>query len=55
MNVHSKWFVTKGIGIVPELFALRMLFVCFIFIFTTSRDFNTTDILCTFQRYGFRH
>ena len=55
MNGHSKWFITKSIGIVPELFASRMLFVCFILIITTSHDIDTTDILCKFQRYGFGH
>ena len=44
MKGHSKWFITKSIGIVPELFASRMLFVCFTLIFTTSHDIDTTDI-----------
>ena len=35
--------------------ASRMLFVCFILIFTTSHDIDTTDILCKFQNYGFGH
>ena len=51
MKANSKWFITKSIGIVPELFASRMLFVCFILIFTMSYDIDTTSILCIFQRY----
>ena len=55
MKAHSKRFITKSIGIVLELLAWRMLFVCFILIFTTSHDIDTTDILCKFLRYGFEH
>ena len=54
-QIHYTHYITKSIGIVPELFSSRMLFVCFILIFTTSHDIDTTDILCKFQRYGFGH
>ena len=55
MKGHSKKFIIKSIGIVPELFASRMLFVCFILIFTPSHDIDTPNIICKFQRYGFEY
>ena len=45
--------MTKSIGIVPELFASRLLFICFILIFTTSHDIDTTNIFSVnFNGFG---
>ena len=43
MKGHSKWFITKSIGIVPELFASRILFV-FLFLFSPRRTISTQQI-----------
>ena len=53
MKQYWKWFITKSIGIVPELFASQRLFVCYIwFLPRALRDMGTTDNLCKFQRHG---